>query len=383
MEMFLTSATGFLGAYLADYFLKENIELFVLARDAGNFGAKDRVLKALSLSNFESKNNLNKLNIIRGDITKNNLGIAEKDWRFIRNIDIQSLWHSAGSVDFSNQNKSTTFEINWQGMKNVLKFAERIKIREIHYISTAYSSGNQSVTAYDQGAKSLPAFNNPYEESKRLSEDLLLQWSINHPEVMVFIYQPSIVVGDRLRGRVFNLSGYYRYLRVFYNLRKIIETNSKMFSTHCFKSDQGIRLPITVPGHSLAEINLITIDYLIDILMKLQAKKMPGIYPIVNTRAPCYGDLLKNSLRALGIFGPTTIDQNSLSQSDKTLQKIETKVARGMRDYLPYINRTYHWDYMVTKDCLGNGYEEQSLFDYSLIAKLMDYVVKNDFVIKV
>ncbi len=382
-SIFLTSATGFLGSYLADYFLSQNFTLSILARAKNKLGARDRVLEALKLTDFNSRPCVNGFSVEEGDVTLPDLGISEKRIAEMRIDRVQELWHSAGSIDFSKHNKENTLAVNLGGIKNVLDFALKLGIPEVHYIGTAYSDGNSHVVTYDNDSSSLPAFNNPYEESKYLSEQWLLEWSKKHPEVEVFIYKPSIVVGDRARGKVFNLSGYYRYMGVFYRFRKLVDSGRQILPESNLRAGQEIDLPIIVPGHSETEINLVTVDYVMDILMNLRNNGVEGIYPIVNRTPPLYGELLKNSLKVFNITGVETISSNSELKNSGALKRVESLIARGMIDYLPYISRTYKWDMSATIEQLGRDYEEHPEFDLALVKILMDYAIQNNFDITV
>ena len=370
---FLTGATGFLGSYLADYLLQEDNELFVLSRSSKGFSAEQRFLKALSLTSQESGNHHPNLIICEGDVTMPMFGLNNEDLEKIKKEGVEELWHSAGSISFSEKDREQTFKINLGGMINLLNFAERVRAKEIHYISTAYSGGNRYAKTFY--GEDLPEFNNCYEESKFCSENMLSKWAKNHPAVKVMIYKPSIVVGDTINGRAFNFSGFYRYFQVFFHYRNKLE--KKGMTTVGDK----INLPITLPGSENAEINIISIDYAVNMIMSLRNTGLRGVFPVVNDSAPSYKEVVGNALRFFNISGVKfsngrTGDRN---RSDKTLARIERVIALGLVDYRPYITWTYSWDLERTKKALGEKYKKHPEFDYAFSKLILEYAVRHNF----
>ncbi len=383
MKIFITNATGFVGAYLTSSLLNEGNDLFVLARAKNKSTANARVEKALKLASKDFGKKKGNLFVHEGDVTFSDLGFSSKDLRSLKKQGIKELWHSAGSVDFSKRNKENTIAVNFGGMKNTLKFALKVGVSEIHYISTAYSDGNMNVVRYDDCLEELPRFNNPYEKSKYLSEQFLLKWSCKHPEIKVFIYKPSIIVGDSVNGRAFNFSGYYRCAQVFHHIRKKFNSEYSLITGNGIDYDEVLDLPITVPGVFEAEINIITIDYALDIIMSLRDTGLSGVYLIVNENPPVYGELLNKSMQFFNITGVKTKTLGDDKKSEKELKRIELMIYRGMYDYLSYVSQTFQWNIESTRKCLGSAYRTQPDIDIPMLNRILEYAVKQDFNISI
>ncbi len=379
MSLFITNATGFVGANLANHFLSEDRKLFVLTRAKSDAEAELRLEKALGFASVETKTKKGEAITCKGDITKPYFGFSDKKLSKIKKQGVKELWHSAGSVSFSKKQKESTFLINCEGMRNVIDFASYVGVDEFHYISTAFAEGN--AIAISLTNKKLENFNNPYEESKNMSEKLLLDWAKQNPKVKIFIYRPSIIIGDSKSGRAFNFSAYYRYVQVFHYLREMFDSGRRVIPG-VVGSDGELCLPISVPGAYKSEVNMITIDYALEIIMAIKKRGQGGIYPIVNMQPTTYGWLMEKTTRFFKIKGIKINDSGSTGL-DRDLQKIESMFARGIGDYYPYISQIFRWDMSPTFEILGESFVHNSKIDTAILYRVLRYAVANNFNLKV
>lgn len=97
---------------------------------------------------------------------------------------------------------SRYYEVNVQGMRNVLRAMEANGIRRLVFTS--------SVAVYGLD-KPNPAENYPpdpfnhYGRSKWQAEQVLQQWYAAHPHWDIDVLRPSVIFGERNRGNVYNL----------------------------------------------------------------------------------------------------------------------------------------------------------------------------------
>ncbi|PLX27078.1 hypothetical protein C0583_05025 [Candidatus Parcubacteria bacterium] len=369
--IFLTGVTGFVGSNIAAYLLSEGHDLCVISRDSKELDYQSRVFRAIKLTGYKINEQSINLHILKGDMTLPLLGLSQEELSWIKMRGITELWHSAGSINFVDEEINKA--VNVGGMKNLLSFMNEIEIEKVFYLGTAYADANKVAETYFQ--IDLPRFNNPYEETKTLSEEMLLAWGLENPQTQITVFKPSIVVGDTELGKAFNFSGYYRFMQSFHFFRNNVlkEANGK-----------DINMPINVLGHEKAEVNVIAVDYAIDLMMKIRANEKTGVFPIVNNRAPEYKNILQLGLNYLKIFGVEYLDGNERQKnSDKKMDRIERMLHKAMRDYVPYVSWTYKWDLRPTIDACGGTFVSHPEVNQPFIDKMLGFAVENEFELSV
>ena len=97
---------------------------------------------------------------------------------------------------------SLYYDVNVQGMRNVLQAMEVNNIQHIVFTSSVAIYGLDK----DNPDESFPAepFNH-YGKSKWQAEEVLQAWHKTHPEKKVSILRPTVIFGEGNRGNVFNL----------------------------------------------------------------------------------------------------------------------------------------------------------------------------------
>lgn len=359
-KIFFTGVTGFLGRFLAVEMLKKGWEIIFLIRP-GKMSVDDRLTEALNFVESQAAQVYkNQWTVIAGDVTWNNFGI--EDLHILSNV--EEFWHVAGAVTFSEIERDITFKINLDGVKNLTKIAEKVNISRLHYFSTAYIREPGVSTMIEETKDSL--FHekgcNPYERSKNFAERHIHKWAKRHPDVNVCVYRPSIVVGNSKSGKMYGFTGYYRVMQTF----------------HTFACAGKIAKEMSVPGRSDATVNLVTVDWVVDMVMKIQhIKDVAGIFHLTNEAPPNYEWLLESSLRALDIScSPVVAGQIS---ANKEQMRIEKMFKRGLKDYIPYISEDVKFSTNHLKNILGEAYKEHPSFNDKLVKTLLDYAVRARF----
>ncbi|XP_050358322.1 fatty acyl-CoA reductase wat-like [Nymphalis io] len=86
----------------------------------------------------EQPNFVNKLEIVEGDSSEDNLGIDDKTWARLSD-EVNIIFHVAASVNFRESLKIATFT-NIKGTREILKLAKACKhLKSVVHVSTAYS----------------------------------------------------------------------------------------------------------------------------------------------------------------------------------------------------------------------------------------------------
>lgn len=135
-NILLTGATGFLGAHLLDYLLKEEVgKIYCLVRCNEESKGSDRLRRVISHyfgEVYESEWN-RRIIPIEGDI----------EMKYLANnmpMDVQTVIHTAASVKHYGS-YDYFYKVNVEGTEHVISYAKKIGARMIH-ISTLSISGN-------------------------------------------------------------------------------------------------------------------------------------------------------------------------------------------------------------------------------------------------
>lgn len=183
----LLGALGFLGQSIMCEILKRDEKIIILVRDIPD---KSKQLKRLEmfLNTFGLKNKRDNINIIFGDVTKENLGISN-----IYDIcdDIHYIINCASSVSF-NLTFSDAYKFNVTSVKKIISFARLCpKLQLLLHTSTAYvQSYRDTSSPREHIGMNEDHFNN-YTRTKNIAEHLLEQ-CLNET-FKIHICRPSII----------------------------------------------------------------------------------------------------------------------------------------------------------------------------------------------
>lgn len=141
-NVLLTGFTGFLGAHVLDSFIKNtDTNIYCLIRGKNNLSALDRLKNILHFY-FEDKYDKyigNRINLVEGDITKDNIGLSSTEYEFLGS-NINTVIHCAALVKHYGTFKE--FEnINILGTKRIIDFCTKFNLKLLH-VSTISVSGN-------------------------------------------------------------------------------------------------------------------------------------------------------------------------------------------------------------------------------------------------
>jgi amino acid adenylation domain-containing protein/thioester reductase-like protein len=209
-RLFLTGATGFLGANLLYRLLSMSSmkEIACLARGNKHHSPLDRIqntLKRYDLWNEHISQNMPKLIVLDGDMTKERLGLSQNDYQWLTGW-APAVLHSAAKVNWCDP-YSAHFDQNILGTKNVLRVAADGRRKTFHYISsidvwavTGLILGTE-VVSEDGPLKthlaSLP-FDTGYAQSQWVADEMVQR--VRNKGLPVTIYRPGFVIGDSKTG---------------------------------------------------------------------------------------------------------------------------------------------------------------------------------------
>ena len=120
MNIFLTGATGFVGNQLSKELLAEDHHLYILCRNTQ---------KAESFMEEMPSSLIGKVTCIIGDLSENALGISEDKIEELNERN-DAVYHMAAYLSFDPAQKEETFNVNLEGTRHVLEFAEKTGCRD-------------------------------------------------------------------------------------------------------------------------------------------------------------------------------------------------------------------------------------------------------------
>lgn len=234
--IFLTGFPGFIAEKLVKRLAANDTHFLLLVQKQFVGKALREVEKiarqtAVSLDNFS---------IIEGDITRENLGMSEKNLETVRR-ETTDVYHLAAVYDLGVE-KKLAYRVNVEGTRNVNQLVVDLpRLRRYNYISTCYVAGKRTGEIRENELEHSAGFRNYYEETKYLAEVEVEKLKDKLP---VTIYRPSVVVGDSETGETAKYDGIYsliNYLRKAPNLLRFVNV-----------------------GNSAVKLNLVPVDFVVE-----------------------------------------------------------------------------------------------------------------------
>ena len=253
MAIFLTGATGYIGAHVAANLLEQHdatLNLLVRGRDPRD--AEQRLWQALQLhlqfpQFYEYLQS--KIRIFRGDLTSPQFGLDPSDYdRLIHTTD--SVIHCAASLN--RKSEKSCLNVNLRGTLEVIQMARRSQyyhgLRRFSNVSTVAVAGKRSheVVAEDKSIDWERSDYDPYARTKKFCEHMVRELL---PDVPLTIFRPSIVLGDS------------RYPQT---------TQFDMVRSFVFLAG----LPV-LPFRPLDKIDIVNVDFVADAISTLHMKTEP------------------------------------------------------------------------------------------------------------
>jgi amino acid adenylation domain-containing protein/thioester reductase-like protein len=205
-SIFLTGATGFLGAYIvAEIMQNSPVDLYCLVRPKRGEQARQRIERQMRhyqvwrddpawQSAWEER-----LHVVEGDVTLPRMGLADQTYETLAR-DIDAILHGAAHVNFIYPYEALR-AANVLGIHEIIRFAFHSRIKQVHHLSTAaiWPMGAQ-YTFYEKDAIDHgKPLNLGYDEAKWVGEKCLLNAA--ERGLPVARYRPGEVGGDSLTGR--------------------------------------------------------------------------------------------------------------------------------------------------------------------------------------
>jgi thioester reductase-like protein len=307
MAIFLTGATGYVGAHMAALLLEqhtEHLNLLVRAKDVRD--AERRLWQSLQLHlDFSRFYEFLKtrVSVFCGDLTEARFGLTDADYaRLIQTTD--SIIHCAASLN--RKSDKVCLNVNLRGTLAVLKLAraahEQHGLRRFSDVSTVAVAGHRfnEVVGEDQSVDWHRNDYDPYARTKKFCEHMVNELL---PDVPHTVFRPSIILGDS---------------------RHAATTQFDMVRSFVFLAG----LPV-LPFRPTDKIDIVNVDFVAESIVTIHQKEKPlhNIYHLSSgTGSQTFKELTDALSQARGKGGPVY-----LPALEKPFTRVNNWLADNMR----------------------------------------------------
>ena len=206
MSYFVTGGTGFIGHNLINLLLKRRGKVYVLVRK----GSLEKLEKLKLGWGAAAK----KIVPVSGDLTRPFLGISPARRKELEGK-IDHVFHLAAIYDLK-ADAAAQDAVNIKGTQNAVRFAEVVKAKRFHHVSSIAAAGLYPGTFTEHMFEQAVGLENPYFRTKHDSEGVVrykckIPWRI---------YRPGIVVGDSTTGEIDKIDGPYYFFKLIQKMRR-------------------------------------------------------------------------------------------------------------------------------------------------------------------
>jgi len=362
MNYFITGGTGFIGHNLIGELLqkKKKAILYVLVRK----GSKTK----FEAQKKEWGNAAKRVIPVTGDLTRSMLGIPAKKRRELEGK-IDHVFHLAAVYDLMADAESQV-RVNVDGTQNAVKFAENIKAKRFHHMSSIAAAGMYPGIFREDMFEEAHGLDNAYFRTKHDSEGVVRR----ECHVPWRIYRPGIVVGHSETGVIDKIDGPYYFFKLIQKMRKM--------------------MPAWMPtlGIEGGRINIVPVDYVVSAMLHIAHKpKLDGMcFHLTDPKPKRIGEVL--NMFAKAAHAP----QMTMRIDARIFNYIPSAIKQGLRmlppirrisnqifhdlglppDMMKFVNYPTKFDSRETERALkGSGIILPRLDDYAW--RLWDYWERN------
>jgi thioester reductase-like protein len=203
MAIFLTGATGYIGAHVASLLLERHADrLNLLVRAKSEQEANERLWRALQLHlDFPRLQEAleTRISVFRGDLTEPRFGLDAAEYTRLVGT-TESVIHCAASLN--RKSEKSCLNVNLRGTLEVVQLARSAQaahgVRRFSQVSTVAVAGARSheVVSEDASIDWNRSDYDPYARTKKFCEHMVRELL---PEIPRTVFRPSIVLGDSRR----------------------------------------------------------------------------------------------------------------------------------------------------------------------------------------
>ncbi|MES1243261.1 MAG: thioester reductase domain-containing protein [Acidobacteriota bacterium] len=200
-EVFLTGATGFLGAWLLRDLLAEGVTVHCLVRAADAEEGRRRILGNLEEHRLDVSGREEKIVAVPGDLAEPRWGLGEDGFRLLAER-VGAIYHAGAWVNFTYPYRVLA-PANVRGTEEALRLAATGRPKTVHFVSSlsAFAPGSFTADGLGLEASDLPVsegLGGGYPQTKWVSEQLIRQ--ARERGIPAVVYRPGLISGDTASG---------------------------------------------------------------------------------------------------------------------------------------------------------------------------------------
>ena len=200
-RIFLTGATGFLGAFLLHELLaKTDADIYCLVRAFDRTAARERLQNNLERYSLNNKASASRIILVVGDLSKPMLGLDADAFNNLAGA-IDTIYHSAAMLNYVYP-YSAMKPANVLGTQEILRLACQEKTKPVHYVSsvavfeTAAYAGQ--VVSEQDSFEHWQGIDLGYSQTKWVAEKLVK--IAGERGLPISIYRPPLIAGHSKTG---------------------------------------------------------------------------------------------------------------------------------------------------------------------------------------
>jgi|GEM_PF-670089 len=276
VEVFLTGATGFLGHYLLAELLNHPRVRCRVLLSAPIFKSSDRLAELLEQIGLDLMALIAEGRVvpIEGRLPND---VHQPD---LDGVDL--ILHAAGNTTFRSSGSGEPGRTNVEGTRALLSLARGASVPRFVFVSTAYVCGDRTGHQEESFLATRPSFRNDYECSKWQAEALVWNWGCDTG--IATICRPSILFGDRKRGRATAMKGLY-----------VVAKATDILARAMDEGDETNRhqIPLRILGRGDATCNVVPVDWVAQKVCEtaLQRADESSVHHITNPDPPTHEEV--------------------------------------------------------------------------------------------
>jgi NAD(P)-dependent dehydrogenase (short-subunit alcohol dehydrogenase family) len=210
MNYFITGGTGFIGQNLIAEILakRKQATIYVLVR-RGSKKKLDALIKRLGT-------HAGQIIPITGDLTRPMLGVSAAKRSELEG-QVQHVYHLAAVYDLM-ADAEQQLAVNVDGTRHAVRFAEKIKARRFHHVSSIAAAGLYPGIFREDMFEEAQNLDNPYFRSKHEAEAVVRR----ECSIPWRVYRPGIVVGHSETGEIDKIDGPYYFFKLIQKMRRML-----------------------------------------------------------------------------------------------------------------------------------------------------------------
>ena len=368
-HFFITGGTGLVGSYLIPRILSgfPGATITLLVRGENESEAVERTTAIARRVAHECRipDAQERIDGAWGDVSLDALGLG-KGWhdRLVKSC--THIIHGAATIRFDHPLHEAR-SVNCGGTRRILSLArecsDRGHLERFVYIGTSSVSGQREGNIYEHELEMGQTFFNTYEQSKCESERLVRD---QFDRIPATVFRPSIIIGDSRTGRTSSFNVIYIPLR-------LLQRGLLGF----------------IPGSPDTRLDLVPIDWVDDVVVRIMAKteSVGKVFHVTAgpQRAARLGDVVRSALRYFETHTPLKhprvvefITQAEFLHRRAATRGREEALLAQLDTLLPYVsvNRLFNSD-NTDRLLEGSGLAFPLFDDYA--DRIFEYCVKTNW----